>query len=738
MNNVENHNIIEDSVIIHNSAVASDGRPLQRPPRASSFKYREAELSQLLDILQPGKVAVIRGMEGVGKTALAAEAVWSMTAGDKLPAEFPDGIIYHSFYNQPEAGMAFETIVRAFGHEPKPTPRVAVQNTLVGKRALLLLDGLDATPDANKTLQAILQVKGNCCVLLISKSPERKDIVDEEIELSPLEEDEAIELLQGWFLPQNADNPAVLQICNLVGRLPLAVQLAGRYLKETGETATDYLSWLTQAPLDASDPGRHKLEIVDELISCSLAQVSESASQLMGLLGRIALAPIDVRRLAVALNRPEDDLVESLDELVNYGLLSRREKWYEVSHALIHTYVSERIIPSSEVIESLAAYYTKIIDEQRKEGPEGCIRLENEREHILRVLTVCIEFSLLKTAYSLAWALKEYLSTQGRLTEEIMVDHAALDIACQMDDRREESAWLCNLGIACRGLGELGKAMDCHEQALSIDRKVSNRKGVADNLGNLGIVYRIMGEFDKSIDHHQQALRMDRKIEYHQDEAKNLYNLGVVYRTVEEYGNAIKYLLNALDIHKELGDRRNQADDLRNLGIAYRASGEMDKSIDCYQQALLIDKEIGNRRGEADNWFGLGVAYRAFNEFDKAIHHHQRAFVLARKIGDRQSEVDNLGNLGVAYQALGELDKATEYFQISLVIAKDISYRQGEADNLYNFGMVYHSLDDLEKAIEYFQEAVVILEEIKSPHGAIVRRHLSELTSRKSVRANVL
>lgn len=771
MSNGDDHNIIENSKNGHTPAVSSDGRPLQRPSKVSSFKNRKAELSRLLSLLQPGKVALLWGMEGIGKTALAAEAVWTLAPEDKPPENFPDGIIYHSFYNQPQMDMVFETIVRAFGHVPEPTARIAARNTLAGKRALLLLDGSDALADVDKSLETILQVTDNCCVLVIGRSPGDDGIIDEQIELSPLEEDEAIELLQVWFLPQSSDTATISRICNLTGRLPLALGLAGRYLSETGETATDYLSLLTQAQHETLDPDKRSLECIYELLSYSLEQVSKSAYQLMGILGRMALTPIDEKRIAAALNENEDDLRHSLDELASYGLLSRSENRYIVGHERIHTYAYEKIVPSSEVIASLSAYYTRFIDEQCKEGPEGCMRLENQCEHIMRVLAACIEFSQQRAAFSLARALQGYLHAQGRWTEAVIVDRTALDLAHQMEEFKEEAAWLCNLGIASRSTGKFDKAIDCHEQALAIDRKLSNRKGVADNLGSLGTVYRATNELDKAVDHHQQALKMSKRIEYHHGEVDNLYGLGMIYRALEEMDKSVKYLLRALELCKEIEYRQGETKVLRNLGIAYRASGELDKAIAHHQQALLIDKEIRNRRGEAENLCGLGIsyrilkkpdkaidchrqallidakignyqgevdnlrnlgiAYRALGEFEKAIDHHRKAFMVARKIGDRRGEVDNLGDLGITFQKRNDLNKAGEYFQLSLAVAREIDYRQGEADNLYNLGLVYQAMEDPDKTSEYLQSALTVYEEINSPHSNTVRQLLSEPTSQK-------
>lgn len=67
--------------IIYNEA-AKLRLPLQKPPRAQHFVGREDELSSLLNDLQPGRVVTICGPGGMGKTALAAEAVWQLSPGN--------------------------------------------------------------------------------------------------------------------------------------------------------------------------------------------------------------------------------------------------------------------------------------------------------------------------------------------------------------------------------------------------------------------------------------------------------------------------------------------------------------------------------------------------------------------------------------------------------------------------------------------------------------------------------
>ena len=120
---VGDHAHVEGGIHFHESIVSQTGKPLQRPPRVPHFINRKDELYQLLNDLKPGKVVTLWGPGGMGKSALAAEAVWKLAPKGEPSKVFPDGIIYHNFYNQPQTDLALETIARAYGIEPKPTRR---------------------------------------------------------------------------------------------------------------------------------------------------------------------------------------------------------------------------------------------------------------------------------------------------------------------------------------------------------------------------------------------------------------------------------------------------------------------------------------------------------------------------------------------------------------------------------------------------------------------------------------
>jgi hypothetical protein len=335
------------------------GKPLQRPPRAAYFTDRETELAQLLRDLQPGRVVTLCGPGGMGKTALAAEAIWRLMPEPEPPAAFPDGVIFYSFYGRPDPALAFEHLVRSYDETAQDSSAGAVYRLLSNKRALLVLDGAEEAGN----LGTVLDVTAGCGVLVTSRR--REDAPAGRQDLAPLPQTEALDLLRAWGQAQIDAEAAGREICDLLGGLPLAVRLAGRYLAQTGERATEYRAWLAETPLPALDHGARRLESVNVLLERSLAQVSEDAQQLLAVTGSLALAPFDRAVIAAAL--PDIDLRPALGQLVNYGLLRRDTARYTVSHALIHTYARQRLVVA-ELVERVGRYYKRLCSRTQRSG----------------------------------------------------------------------------------------------------------------------------------------------------------------------------------------------------------------------------------------------------------------------------------------------------------------------------------------------------------------------------------
>ena len=495
--------------------------PLQRPTRTDHFTGRETELDQLLTSLQPGRIVNLNGPSGVGKSALAAKAIWKLAPDDEPPSLFPDGIIYHNFYRRPQGSLALEEIATAFGEEIGATLQEAARRALAGRHVLLLLDEAEHADD----LSQVLTVCDTCGVLIVSR--ESTDIAHEQYDIGPLSIEEAMNLfeLEAWGWVRKSDKGIVQEVCELVGGLPLSVRLAGRYLTTGKQNISGFLEWLQGTSLPALDQSQRCIESVPLLLQRSLSDVNELARHALAVTGFLALAPFGQDIVADAMakgaprglfgtvqklfkQKPQEEIPEltlALDQLVNYGILQWVGRGYEISHSLIHAYAKQRLMAPAKVIERLVAYYTNLVGEQILLGLDGYARLDAERPHLMAVLSRSLEQEDWESAHNLAAAIEDYLDLQGYWTERVLTNEAGL-MAAQKLGRWNEGSWLGNLGLTYSNGGQPERAIEYYEQALAIARKNQDQRSEGNWLGNLGLAYRDLEQIDKARQYLEQSV----------------------------------------------------------------------------------------------------------------------------------------------------------------------------------------------------------------------------------------
>ena len=322
------------------------GVPIQYPLPIDHFTNREYELEQLLNKLKPGVTVALCGPGGIGKTALMSRAVQTLAPDNTLPVLFPDGIIFHNFSTYNEVKDVYIHIATSYGEEAGANPRQVVQRILSNKKALLILDGTEQIHDwenEKESLWSLLETVGNCGVLITSQS--KADARAIRIDIKPLAIDKSVELLKAWGGKRANDKVSMRQICRLVGGLPLALKIAGRYMEQNEENAFDYLTWLQNDPFIALEQSTDRSLNVRASLKQSIARLSSTAKQSLAIIGQMAYVPFKLQTIAIFLGVPEIGVRRAINELVRFNLLERIDDEDEkyVCHPLVYKYARQNM-----------------------------------------------------------------------------------------------------------------------------------------------------------------------------------------------------------------------------------------------------------------------------------------------------------------------------------------------------------------------------------------------------------
>ncbi|CAK8713417.1 hypothetical protein KKHLCK_02455 [Candidatus Electrothrix laxa] len=582
--------------------------PRQLPPLDSCFLGRDKELDELVEQLHPGKVVAVCGPGGMGKSALAAQTVHKL---DELKENrFPDGIVFHSFYQQPSTDQALQTLVEAFQIEVKAGLATAAQTVLAGKKALLILDGAEEAED----LKAVLDLRSTCGVLITSRK--KTDAQGFRLDLKPLRKEAAAEVFCAYS-GIASDNESVQGICKILDGWPVGLRIAGRYVGSTGESPADYLRWLKQEPFQELGDGEHQEENAALLLRRSVAQVSDDARLALGVAGTLAFASI-MREPVEAILNDERRGRNSLNELVDYGLMVKSEERWQISHLLIYVYVRRELPIDRDTLIQLATRYFIFCLSLIRYDAQGYACLDSERAHCLKLMETCINNELWLAVSLLDGILSEYLDLQGLWTERLIFLNMRLIAAQQAGERKDEALCLNNIGYTHYQCGEYVTALDFYKQSRSIHRDIGDRQGEGASLNNMGSVYRKQEKNKQALKTYEKSLRItqDNKDQYGEGGALN--NIGEMHRIEGNSTLALKYYRQSLSRKRKVGDRAGENAALNNIAEVYSEQGILKRVLKCHKHVWSMAREIGDRNGEARTCWNIGLTCIKLRELDKA------------------------------------------------------------------------------------------------------------------------
>ena len=297
------------------------------------------------------------------------------------------------------------------------------------------------------------------------------------------------------------------------------------------------------------------------------------------------------------------------------------------------------------------------------------------------------------------------------------VEDSYVDISKEVEDRAGKGRGYRNVVIDYHNLGDVRKAIKCHEQRLKILKKAGNKVGEGAEYGNLGNAYHSLGDFQKAIEYHERLLKISKEMGDRAKEGAAYCNLGNAYHCLGDFQEAIKYHERHLKISKEAGDKVGEEVAYGNLGNAFTSLGDLQKAIEYHERHLKVLKKKGDRTGEGKVYNNLGNAYNSLGDFQKAKESYERGLKISEEVGNRAAEGRAYGGLGNVFQNLGDFQKAIEYHERSLQISKEVGHKLGEGVAYGNLGNAYNSLGDFPKAIEYHEQQLKISKEVGNRAG---------------------
>ena len=726
----------------HSDRLPAHNLPAQLTPLIG--REREVEVALGIARRPDVRLLTLTGPGGVGKTRLG------IRVAEDLAGDYPDGVCYVSLAPVRDPDLVVAAIAEALGLTEtgeRSLPEL-LTSYLLDRRLLLLLDNFEHVSRASLVVAELLRACPALRVLVTSRAVLHLS-GEHEYPVSPLGLPElgrladpedlarygAVDLFaqraraaRPDFRLDGTDAKVVAEICLRLDGLPLAIELAAARVRLLPPGALlarleKRLPLLAGGPRDL--PARQRT--LGDTIRWSYELLGGPEQRLFRRLsvfvGGCTLAAVE------AVVGPADGGTEVLDgviSLVDKNLLRRVEQEDgEIRLAMLETireYALERLVESDEegdVRRAHAGYYLAWAEEAEPnlttaEQMGWLDLLESEHNNLRAALRLSLQSEDVKTTLRLCGALWRFWYVRGHLSEGRRWLEQALALGGGEPSLKMRA--LAGGGELSHSLGDLDRAQELHEEALSVASRLGDEAQIAASLNGLAFVVRRKGEFARARAMHQEALEHYRKLNDSWGVGRSTDLLGRAAAFQGDFEAALPRLEEGLKMWRRVGDREGIAESTALIGMVALGKADYETARRMLRQARRIMEELGDPRGVAK--MTVALADVELNDGDPLAGHalYEEALMLLEDVADKWWSAWCLE--GMASVARNEPERAARLFGASAALREAIGAPRPPAFRSYherNLSAVRNRLGEvafeascaegremsLEEAIEY-------------------------------------
>ncbi|MGW7449081.1 BTAD domain-containing putative transcriptional regulator [Kitasatospora sp. NPDC054795] len=666
----------------------------QLPAAIHDFTGRRAHLQALTDLLtaepaepvepgepgEPGgglpRIAVVAGMGGIGKTALAVQAAHAVRH------HYPDGQLYadlRGFGSAPArdphellAALLAALDERPAGHRvpARPLPedtddRAALLRTALAERRVLLV--LDNARDAAQ-VEPLLPGDCRSAVIVTSRNALPDLPAGARISLAPLDVEEQRALLSRLCGPERIrrDPDGAMRLLAACAGLPLALRITGARLSSRP-------AWTLGTLAERLDDSRGRLRAlsvgrlaVDATFATSYLAIRDSedplereAARAFRLLGPWAGHTLGVEASAALLDRPREQTADLLELLADVHLVQTPEPWRYRFHDLLGEFAAERAL-QEEPAEAREAAALRL-------GVWYAIALEAAGTAIDPTRTP-------RLAESPAAPVPVFTDPQDALDwcrRELPVIKEVIRRAA--GSSRPDLTW--RLAIWLMGYADTfwwtGEWDACLHLALQSAREHGDLLGQAWTLRRLGRSHGMAFRNDEAVEALEAALALFEELDDDLCRASLLAYLSMAVGQQGRYGQALAYAQAAWKLHQETGEEAGRLGVHSALGGAFLLSEDFEAAHTHFRAALEVCRDRGNLTHVAVMLANLGDSLRGLGRQEDAFAALDESLALRHRLGAMSGIADCLIITGRAHAHFGRLPQARTCFEQAAGISRD-------------------------------------------------------------------
>ena len=732
-----------------------DARPNNLPVQSTSFIGRVEEIRQIRSLLKELHMLTLTGSGGLGKTRLVLQV-----AADVID-EFENGVWFVDLSALSDPHLLTQSVTKSLGiHEHPNLPlEEALMDFLNSKEILIVLDNCEHIVQACSELAERLLSKISRLKVIATSREELRcagervhrlmslKIPDPagEFTLDSLIQNESVRLfteravlVNSNFRLNNDNARTVVQICNQLEGIPLAIELAAARTKifsveMINERLQDRFNLLSKGKRTAA--ARH--QTLKSMIDWSYDLLSGKEKILWSRLSVFAGSWTIKASEYICSDEElkENEIFEILNSLteksiVNYDAENERYRMLET----LRQYGENILEQSAEkeiIFKKHLKYYSELAEASEPELRGADIKkwleiLESENDNFEKALSRSSNKQINELCMSLAGALGSFWEIKGYYTGGRRWFECVLS-CCNQEVNAIRGKALFAAGTLARIQGEYALSKKFSRESLSIRRKLKNRSDVASSMQSLGHLAFVQTDYHTAEKYYNESLVIRSKLNDKAGIASSLNSVGNVTFNQGKYEQAFELYRESLEMKIEIGDKRGVAFTLINMGNAAFELGEYEKAKSLYKESLEVCRELGDKRGIASCLFNYGNLLLITGESDEARKQYEESLLIKQQIGDKTGIASSYYRLGTVAAMKEEYHKASEFYRMSLSLNRSYENKKEILKNITGLAEVHFAEGDLKKVSILIGFISANLESLKSVMKKQEISHLNKI-----------